>query len=421
MVAMIAAVAPATSVARSSSEAALLDALAHVPATSASLLAREPISYVDYRGVEAARPGALAPTSLAELLERHETGDPAADLWFAASMGIASGPSDLLVGLLNGGTAWPEVVGFDFTDIDRAIAFGAPPSNGTVLVGSFDPSAIGAAYVARDYTSSANGGYELLCPAAGCDTGLKVDLSNIDMGNPFGGRLGRSEPLAVAASDLLSSADAATVDEMLAVADGSAASVADLGPYRAVASAAQDDLTIVQATLLAATQVLALGDPAVLIGESPLSPDELEALVAELTTEFEKLPPMSAPEAVAIIDGASPTEQVVTVALAYRDEAEATRAAEAVAERLASVRSVARDVPLSELFDARGVTSITPTVVAPGPDGYATAVVEVRAPLAGDEPTDSGGPAASSGLYRLFMQLIQTRDLLWITPNAEPA
>ena len=156
--------------------------------------------------------------------------------------GIASGPSDLFAGLMNGGPAWPEVVGFDFTDIDRAITFGTPPSNGTVLVGSFDPSAIGAAYAARGYTSSAAGEHALLCPEAGCDTGLALDLKSIDPRIPFGGRLGRSEPLAVAPSDLLSSADAATIDEMLAAADGSTASVADLDAFRAErAQAGMDD------------------------------------------------------------------------------------------------------------------------------------------------------------------------------------
>ena len=126
--------------------------------------------------------------------------------------GSRAARATLLAGLLTGGPAWPEVVGFDFTDIDRAITFGTPPSNGTVLVGSFDPSAIGAAYAARGYTSSAAGEHALLCPEAGCDTGLALDLASIDPRIPFGGRLGRSEPLAVAPSDLLSSADAATID-----------------------------------------------------------------------------------------------------------------------------------------------------------------------------------------------------------------
>ena len=44
----------------------LLDALARVPGTAAT--SDSLISYVDYRAVEAARPGALAPTSIVEVL-----------------------------------------------------------------------------------------------------------------------------------------------------------------------------------------------------------------------------------------------------------------------------------------------------------------------------------------------------------------
>ena len=90
---------PMTTEAQSLLETALIDALARVPATAETLEA--PISYVDYLAVAEARPGALVPTSLAEFLALEEADDPAAARWFAASMGIASGPSDLLTELLS--------------------------------------------------------------------------------------------------------------------------------------------------------------------------------------------------------------------------------------------------------------------------------------------------------------------------------
>jgi hypothetical protein len=398
--------------AQSGAGSALLDALGRVPPTEATLAS--PISYVDYRAIEATRPGALAPGSLGELLEREEAGDPAADLWFAASMGIASGPSDLLAGLLTDGPSWPEVVGFDFFDIDRAVTFGTPPAAGTVLLGTFDPAAIGAAYAARGYTSTTTGELSLLCPEAGCDTGLEVDLPNRDPRNPFGGRLGRSEPLAMAPNELLSTADAGTMDAMLAVAEGSATSLADHGPFRAVATAPSEDVAILQATFLPGTLLGSGPDVASMIGASP---DEVEALLAE----FEALAQLTAPAAVAIIDAATPTEQVVTIALAYPDEAEATRAADAVAERLGSVRSLTRDVALADLLDQRGVTSMTWAALPPAPGASAVGKVELRAPLVGEDATDSNRPVPSSALYRLLVDLINTRDLLWLTPNAAPA
>jgi hypothetical protein len=43
--------------------------------------------------------------------------------------------------------------------------------------------------------------------------------------------------------------------------------------------------------------------------------------------------------------------------------------------------------------------------------------VEVRAPLAGAEvDVATGQPAPSSSLYRLFIDLVQRRDLLWLVP-----
>jgi hypothetical protein len=401
---------PMTTEAQSLLETGLIDALARVPAAAGAL--DSPISYVDYLAVAEARPGALVPTSLAELLALEESGDPAAARWFAASMGIASGPGDLLTELLSEGPSWPTSVGFDFADIDRAIAFGAPPANGTVLLGDFDPSAIEAAYAARGYTTSAAGDRSLLCSGNGCDAGLEIDLANRDTSVPFGGRLGRQEPLAISTAEILSSADMRTVEEMLAAIQGNGPSLAGSPSFVALANAPDDDVMLIQATLLPGSLVVAVLDLAGMIGATP---DEVKAILAE----FEALAPLPPPSAVAIVDGATPTEQVVTLALAYPDDADAAVAAEVVAERLRSVRSIVRDAPLAELLDERGVTSVQSDVRPAGPDMDAAAIVELRAPLAGDEPTDSGRLAPSSALYRLFVDLVFTRDLLWLAPSGE--
>jgi hypothetical protein len=410
----LAATAGSTVQAQSSPETALLDALARVPATADALAT--PVSYVDYKAVASARPGALEPTSLSELLELAEADDPAAARWLAASMGIASGPADLLSGLFSGGPSWPTSVGFDFTDIDRAVTFGTPPANGTVLMGAFDPAAIEAAYAARDYTATPADDRTLLCSANGCDAGLDVDLASMDPSVPFGGRLGRQEPLAASSSEILSSADIGTVDAMLATASGDSPALADDPAFRAVATAPADDLTVIQATLLPVAAIVAGPDVAAMLGERA-TPEQIEEIIAE----FEALETMPAPTAVAIIDGATPTEQVVTLALAYPTEADATRAADVVAERLMTVDSLMRAAPLADLLEERGLTSIESEVRPAGPDTEAAAVIRLRAPLAGDEPTELGGLPASSMLYRLFVDLVYARDLLWLAPAGCPA
>ena len=43
--------------------------------------------------------------------------------------------------------------------------------------------------------------------------------------------------------------------------------------------------------------------------------------------------------------------------------------------------------------------------------------IEVRAPLPGAEPDPStGAPEPSSALYRLFIDMVMRRDLLWLMP-----
>jgi hypothetical protein len=240
--------------------------------------------------------------------------------------------------------------------------------------------------------------------------GLQLDLANRDPSVPFGGRLGRREPLAISDREILSSADLSIVEGMLATAAGDAPGLADDPAFRALATAPADDLTIIQATLLPGAIVLGALDLAGAIGATP---DQVETLLADL----EALEPLPAPAAVAIVDGASANEQVVTIALAYHDGEDATRAADVIAERLRTVRSIRRDEPLGIVLEERGLTGIATRVTPPAATTSAAAIVELRAPLAGDEPTDSGRLAPSSALYRLFVDLVYSRDLLWLAPT----
>ena len=61
----------------------------------------------------------------------------------------------------------------------------------------------------------------------GLRRGNEVHVENRDPQNPFGGNLGRAEPLAVAATELDSSADMDTVRGLLDTASGTAPSLMD--------------------------------------------------------------------------------------------------------------------------------------------------------------------------------------------------
>ena len=387
---------------------ALLEALSRVPDSTA---AREvPLSYLDQAALTAARPGAAQPVSLAEGLASLEADDPAAHLWMAALMGASSGDMDLLRHMPQA-IGWTESLGFDLLDVERNLTFGSPPSDGSVLIGDFDPKAIADAFTARGYTASRADDHTLLCGAAGCEEGMAMDLSTADPSLPFGAQFGRSEPLAVSTDGILESADLATLEAMRAAAAGDAASLADDRAYRALALATDPAVTITQATFLPGG-MLGLGpDIYQLLG---LSPAEAADMITQLGDSLE---PMPAADAVAIIDGATATEQVVTIALAFADEGDAAVAADVLPRRLQDGLAPSFEAPLSTLLDGRGVTSVTGSVVAAGPGTLPVARVEVRAPLAGAEPNPAtGAPEPSSSLYRLFIDLVMRRDLLWLVP-----
>jgi hypothetical protein len=386
----------------------LLEALARVPA---DLGARSPVSYLDLRAVEAARPGALHPESVADLMAALEDDDEAARLWLAALMGVATGSAHLLAGLFPSGTLWPETVGFDFFDIDRLMTFGDPPSDGLVLLGGFDPAAVGRALEARGYDDDPRGTRTLWCGQEGCDTGQQPNLADRDLGNPFGGDLGRAEPLAVSARDLLNSADMATLEAMLAAAEDEGRSLAADPAVRAIAGAVPGDARLVQATLLSDLSGLDAG----IAARFAESPDGATELLAELDEAFE---PMPAWQRAAFADGATATEQVASVILAYASDEDAAVAADVLPRRYEALRSLVRDVPLADLFADRGVTSIAGRVVPASEGASAAAVIELRAPLAGDAPEPgSDRLPASSQVYRLLIDLLFTRDLLWLAPE----
>ena len=394
--------------AETGSGGALLEALSRVPDTTATREA--PLSYLDQAALVAARPGAAQPASVAEALALVEAQDPAARLWLAAFMGAASGDTDLLRGLGRAG-GWPQALGFDLLDVDRHLSFGTPPGDGSVLLGAFDPQAVAQAFSARGYSSSEAGEWLLLCGAAGCEAGMDVNLAAADPSLPFGAAIGRSEPVAIAADAILSSADLATITAMTAAAAGDVASLAEDRAYRALALAGDPDVTLVQATFLPGGMLGIGPDIYQLLGASP---EEAARLIGELADSLEPMPPAAA---AAILDGATPDEQVVSIALAYEDEADAATAVEVVPRRLKTMPAVSSNTPLADLLADRGVTSVTASVQPAGPGTMAVARVEVRAPLPSDEfDGASGQPTASSGLYRLFVDLVSRRDLLWLVP-----
>jgi hypothetical protein len=392
----------------------LLEDLGRVPDTADTR--GDLLGWLDHRAVEDARPGAAHPATLADLQAGLDVDDPAAQRWLAAFMGVASGSSELMTGLLGIGADWPEVVGFDPMAIDRQLTFGAPPATGLVLTGRFAPEAIGAALGARGFVSQpADGDVVLWCGPAGCDAGLEMDLADREIADPFGGRIGRKQPLAVSSSALLSSVDLATIEGMLAATTDVVPSLADDPAWAAAAGAlAGEGTTLIQATFVPSPLLLA--DPAAILLADPSLADLRAWVEAQRAAGFRAIPPATL---LAVGDAATGTEQVVTLALTYPTLADAQVAAEVIPERLAQMPSLRVARPWSEVLGERGVTSIAGTAVETA-SGGGVAAVTLRAPLAGDDPDDTGRLPASSQLYRLFIEAIATRDLGFLATDLPP-
>jgi hypothetical protein len=157
-----------------------------------------------------------------------------------------------------------------------------------------------------------------------------------------------------------------------------------------------------------------LGLDATVFARFSESPEEAGQLVVALDEVFEEMP---AADVIAILDGATASEQVVTIALSYADDADAAVAAEVLPRRLEALPSLASGEPLSDLLAERGVTSVSGRVVPRRDAAASAAVVELRAPLAGSGGVNGAGDAEpSSRLYRLFVDLVLRGDLLWLAP-----
>src|SRR5690606_32992724 len=120
-----------------------------------------------------------------------------------------------------------ELLGFEWFDIDQSLYFGVPPTAGGILRGQFDPERVRAAFEARDFAAETIDGVKVLCWIEGCDQGLMVDVRSRNPANPFGGNLGRREPVALLPNLLLNSPAIEVVDAMIQAATGAAPSLLD--------------------------------------------------------------------------------------------------------------------------------------------------------------------------------------------------
>jgi hypothetical protein len=286
----------------------------------------------------------------------------------------------------------------DLFAIDRHLVAGQPPAMLNILTGAFDPNAIIAAFTAKNYVMTERGGLRLLCPADGCGQGQKLDFNMLDRANPFGGKLGRQELLAVSATTLLNSPAQQQIDRMIERYNQPGNSLADNAMYATAARALGRTGNILQGFLLPATIASTL---------DPQLPPQVRQTIIDSYTPI----PQYWLAGFAHIQRES--DQAVVVVLIYDSEAQAEQAAAEVGKRIASYRSNALRKTL-----VQGVTEIGGKIEAAATTtdaatGKAAAVFTFSFPYETNERFD-GQLRASGLLFGRFVQFWQRRDMLWL-------
>lgn len=155
-----------------------------------------------------------------------------------------------------------KYVGYNFTDIDAEIQFGAPPANGVAAIGSFDPEATRDALTNQDewpssikeaYTTEEYQGITI----HSWGDGFKIDLRTV-LTPPHVDELGRARPLAISEKYLFFAARVPTVKSMIDSSQGKTESLADVPEFASVAKGLSD---LNAYTAIVGDESLANGDP----------------------------------------------------------------------------------------------------------------------------------------------------------------
>lgn len=363
----------------------LLETLALVPADALADERTPLISYADYAEMVIAR-GMTRPTT-DDFLDRTET----SALWIGMTGGLIAGMqlSYFFVQV----EEMEPLTGFSWMQIDRSLTFGDPPAMGLILGGEFDTDAITAAYTARDYTpSSAGDEVTVWCSAGGCD-GSSMDIRNRNPADPFGGELGRSQPVAVMPDFVASSPEFALVRNIVDAYTGTEPSLADNAGVYAAAQAMASTGGIRQAMLF--TQD-ALGVPAT--GSGPLPPYSL----------------------IFFADTWQDDTQIALIGMVYDSAADANAAVIEVLARLETAESTVANRSFMELLEQRGGEVYDAYVYQVDDAGPFVTLVLLHYPMPDNTVQDLGGRsgyAPSSMVFRLLVDSLYRLDIGWLAAD----
>ncbi|MBI1278371.1 MAG: hypothetical protein GC179_09610 [Anaerolineaceae bacterium] len=397
----------------------LLKMLANIPNSS---LSRTELYFNDRKAVEMAYPPAKVPKDWAEFKAMSDAKGKNAellpvDIWWRV---WRNQQSALTARYMMTSDVMPSLVGFDYFQIEQEMTYGTPPAQTLQLAGHFDLDAVRAAFSSRGYTRQDKDGLEMWCPADGCDSGMKLNMADRNTANPFGGELGRSQPLIIKDGTLISSPNVTVMQDHIDSATGNEQSLADLPQYRAVVDAFTADGSLMQAyfwdgELIA--QMSLLSPVSVILGERA-TPELVKKYFQDLLKTYKPIP---AYQLLAFADVASDSEQIGEVALVYSTEADAKAAAEVLPARINDYVSIAIKRPLTGMLKDRRVDE--PQIDIVNSNGKYVVVIKLATRKATPEEiqqfdianTNTPDVTAPGLVYRMLVSAAIQRDLGWLS------
>ncbi len=321
------------------------------------------VTYANYRAIEQAS-GVPSPANQDEY---QALTDAERAAWQASLLRIHGGPSNWPNLTASKIESMPELVGFDFFEVDQALRYGADPFIATLFHstdGAYTSTATGQALQAR--------GYERRVVATGLAWGQGGDgmtnINNIQNGDPFGGDVGLASRVAVL--DPYTAANAfiwGILQRTAATHAGEFPSYADLPEYPALVTALRaGEGALLQTFILNRRAGEALATPP---DDAPLPPYVLAA-AADMQH-----------------DG----QQVHRLVLLYTDE---TTAEQAAAHLPALVTAFD-----SGWLQTIGFDSQPPTVEPVSGTDYVAVTYDLTAPLPEEDNADAFAPSLVYGFW----------------------
>ena len=379
----------------------LLSMLSLVPDTVTARQGVPSVSFVDFGAAFGTNPASP------QTAEDFAAMSPEAQRTWLKTLGrVRSGPDDLLVYLSIMIEKMPDLLGFEWFDIGRALAYGTPPDAGTLFAATPDPDKLAEKLSGRDFERTTYQGTTLWQKGEEDS----IDIAGREPGDPFVGSLGKATRLAVFPDYLANTPTTAMTQAIVDSYDDRYPSLADAADYRTLAEAlASEEGTLVQAQFWNFADLGFVPNDPFGMMENPsrilLSP--------ETAPQGDPLPPYGL---AVLADSQAGPEQVGTVALLYEDGETAQGAAAVLTARLKDARRAEAE-GVGAKYEAWGVR-VEDGRIFESSTGLWAAVVSVRYPLPGSAE-DAPAPGA---VFARWLSEIYNRELglLEVSPTLTP-